>query len=65
MIGNGVINYLYIMRKNHKTIVRVTDLIIKAWIYSLAAIAFIGLITLLSGFITGEADFPASFGIYG
>lgn len=53
------------MKKNHKTIVRVTDLIIKAWIVSLAAIAFIGFVSLLSGFITGEAQFPASFGIYG
>ena len=52
------------MKKNHKTIIRVTDLIIKAWIYSLAALAFIGFVTLLSGFITGEAQFPASFGIY-
>lgn len=52
------------MKKNHKTIVKVTDLIIKAWIYSLAGLTIIGMLTLLSAFITGDADFPASFGTY-
>ncbi len=52
-------------KKNHKTIVKVTNLIIQAWIYSLMGLTIIGMLTLIFGFISGEADFPASFGIYG
>ena len=52
-------------KKNHKTIVKVTNLIIQAWIYSLMGLTIIGMLTLIFGFISGEADFPSSFGIYG
>ena len=43
-------------KKNHKTIVKVTDLIIQAWIYSLMGLTIIGMLTLIFGFITGEAE---------
>jgi|TARA_R110002020_G_scaffold178085_2_gene370906 hypothetical protein len=53
------------MKKNHKTIVKVTDLILKAWVYSLMGLTIIGMLTLIFGLITGEAQIPNSFGIYG
>jgi len=65
MTGNGVKNYLKQMKKNHKTIVKVTDLIIQAWIYSLAGLTIVGTLSLIFALITGEAQIPTSFGIYG
>jgi len=64
MIGNGVINYLK-MKKNHKTLLKVTDILIQAWIYSLMGLTILGTLSLVFGLITGEAQIPTSFGIYG
>ena len=64
MTGNGVKNYLK-MKKNHKKIVKITNLIIQAWIYSLMGLTIVGMLTLMFGLISGEAQIPSSFGIFG
>lgn len=53
------------MKKNHKKVVKITNLIIQAWIYSLMGLTIIGMLSLMFGLISGEAQMPTSFGIYG
>ena len=47
----------------HKAFIIITDILIKSVLASLAALAFVGWLTLVFGFISGDIDVP-SFGIY-
>ena len=53
------------MKKNHKKLLKVTDILIQAWIYSLMGLTILGTLSLVFGLVTGEAQIPTSFGIYG
>ena len=47
----------------HKAFIIITDILIKTWLTSLAVLAFVGWLTLVFGFISGDIDVP-SFGTY-
>jgi len=49
----------------HYVLLQVTNITIKLFIASLATIAIGGILLLSIALITGEANIPNSFGIYG